>query len=186
MFFWKFVIDFVEKYCIVFIQFDEKVCLMLENYSWLGNIWEFKNVVEQVLVMVEEKFLDVGQLLQYVFQFSCCNLLMIVDCKGGDGDGVSMQEWEIFYKFMFDMKNDLNDLKMFVFEFICNNDFCVFDVSDICSLQVFFFDYFGMNVVDRWDVIDFFYDYYDDDFFVQDLFDSVKFIIFNYDDLEQQ
>jgi DNA-binding NtrC family response regulator len=186
MLFRKFATDFAEKYHTGSIQLDDKARLMLENYSWPGNIRELKNVAEQASVMAEEKLLDAEHLLQYAPQLSRRNLPMIAERKGGDGDGVSMQEREIFYKLMLDMKNDLNDLKTLVFELIRNNDLRVPDASDIRSLQAPSSDYPGTNAADKRDVTDFLHDYHDEDFPAQDLPDSVKPIILNHDDPEQQ
>lgn len=187
MLFRKFATDFAEKYRTASIQLDEKARLMLENYSWPGNIRELKNVAEQASVMAEEKALDAEQLLYYAPQLSKRNLPMIAGRKGENGDGVSMQEREIFYKLMLDMKNDLNDLKTLVFELIRNNDLRVPDASDIRSLQApSSEDYAGHSASEKQDVKDFLHDYHDDDFLAQDIPDSVKPIILNHDDPEQQ
>ena len=53
-----------------------------------------------------------------------------------NGDSNGMQEREILYKVLFDMKSDLNDLKGLIFELIRNNDLRVPDMGKIRSLQL--------------------------------------------------
>ncbi|MEQ8702652.1 MAG: sigma-54 dependent transcriptional regulator [Phaeodactylibacter sp.] len=186
MLFRKFATDFAEKYRTASIQLDDKARLMLENYSWPGNIRELKNVAEQASVMAEEKLLDAEHLLQYAPQINRRNLPMIADQKSTGGDGVSMQEREIFYKLMLDMKNDLNDLKTLVFELIRNNDLRVPDASDIRGLQAPSSSFPGHSSSEKQDVKDFLHDYHDEDYQHEDLPDSVKPIILNHDDPDQQ
>ncbi|TXB63478.1 sigma-54 interaction domain-containing protein [Phaeodactylibacter luteus] len=136
MLFRKFALDFAEKYRTSPIQLDEQARQMLESYSWPGNIRELKNIAEQASVMADEKVITAEKLILYVPQITRRNLPMIADghTKGGE-EQMSMQEREIFYKLMLDMKNDLNDLKSLVFELIRNNDLHVPDAQDIRALQ---------------------------------------------------
>jgi len=135
MLFRKFAVDFAERYRTEPIHLDERARLMLENYSWPGNVRELKNVAEQVSVMAEDKLVTADRLMHYAPQLSKRHLPMIPENRSGEQEPVSMQEREIFYKLMLDMKNDLNDLKTLVFELIRNNDLRVPDVKEIRSLQ---------------------------------------------------
>jgi transcriptional regulator with PAS, ATPase and Fis domain len=129
----KFVVDFSEKYRIQPIQLDEKARQIIENYAWPGNIRELKNVAEQVSVLAEERLLDAESLLRVAPMILQRNLPMISDKNGADGAG--MQEREILYKLLFDMKGDLNDLKTLVFELIRSNDLNVPDTKHLRVLQ---------------------------------------------------
>lgn len=129
----KFVLDFSEKYRIQPLQLDEKARILLENYSWPGNIRELKNIAEQVSVLSEERLLDAEGLLRVAPTLLNRNLPMIPDKNGGDG--ATMQEREILYKLLFDMKGDLNDLKTLVFELIRSNDLNVPDTRHLRALQ---------------------------------------------------
>jgi len=129
----KFVVDFSEKYRIQPIQLDEKARQIIENYAWPGNIRELKNVAEQVSVLAEERLLDAESLLRVAPMILQRNLPMIADKIGADGAG--MQEREILYKLLFDMKGDLNDLKTLVFELIRSNDLNVPDTKHLRVLQ---------------------------------------------------
>jgi DNA-binding NtrC family response regulator len=133
MLFRKFASDFAEKYRIQPVQLDEKARLLLENYTWPGNIRELKNVAEQVSVLVEDRKVDAEGILRVAPSISSRNLPMIPDKNGHDG--APMQEREILYKLLFDMKGDLNDLKNLVFELIRSNDLHVPDTKHLRALQ---------------------------------------------------
>lgn len=117
----KFAVDFAEKYRSAPIQIDERARLLLENYSWPGNIRELKNVAEQISVLAEDRLVSAETLIELIPNIMTRNLPAVIPGQGSS-DSTSMQEREILYKLLFDMKNDLNDLKSLVFELIRDND----------------------------------------------------------------
>ena len=121
MLFRKFARDFAENYRNEPIRLTEDGRQLLESYSWPGNIRELKNVTEQLSIMSEKPLLDAQSMIRYVPQLGQRHLPMIPQ-GGEDGGGISMQEREILYQLLFDMKKDLNDLKSVVSELILNND----------------------------------------------------------------
>lgn len=133
MLFRRFAVDFAEKYRTTPIQMDERAQAVLEAYSWPGNVRELKNVAEQVSVLAEDKNVTVEQLARYVPHIMKRNLPMITGQS--PNSEASMQEREIFYKFMLDMKNDLNDLKALVVELIRSNDLHVSDTTALRGLR---------------------------------------------------
>ena len=136
MLFRKFAVDFAEKYRTEPIRLDEQARMLIENYSWPGNIRELKNLAEQISVLAEDKLVTPELFIQQLPQITKRNLPMISEpYKTGEQGAASMQEREIFYKLMIDMKNDLNDLKTLVFELIRNNDLRVPDAREIRGLQ---------------------------------------------------
>ncbi len=132
MLFRKFTLDFAEKYRSSPIQLDEKARLLLENYAWPGNIRELKNVAEQLSVLVEDRFITAPDLMNHIPNIINRNLPSL---RRTDSSGDNFQEREILYKLLFDMKNDLNDLKSLVYELIQNNDLSVPDVKQLRQLQ---------------------------------------------------
>ncbi len=123
----KFASDFSEKYRTPVIQLDQHARLLIESYAWPGNIRELKNVAEQLSVLAEDRMITGEALSEYVPNIRNRNLPAIAN-----GNGEDLQEREILYKLLFEMKHDLNDLKSLVFEMIRNNDL---DVSDLSSLR---------------------------------------------------
>ncbi len=127
----KFAYDFAEKYRMQPIRLDERAEIVLENYNWPGNIRELKNVAEQLSVLSEERQLSAEQLQRTMPQLFSRNLPVIADRNGG---GESFQERDILYKVLFDMKNDLNDLKSLIYELVRSNDLHMPDLGSVRQL----------------------------------------------------
>lgn len=130
MIFRKFVVDFAEKYSTPPIQLSEDARILLEQYTWPGNIRELKNVAEQLSVLSEERVISSEDLLKYVPNISSRNLPVLSQASGGE----TFREREILYKLLFEMKSDLNELKSLVFELIRSNDLQLSDSGSIARL----------------------------------------------------
>lgn len=129
----KFAIDFAEKYRTTPVQLDDKAKAALEHYSFPGNVRELRNIAEQISVLSENKLIGLEDLLTYIPNALKRNLPMIPEHDGKDG--APMNEREILYKLLFDMKGDLNDLKNLVFELIRRNNLSVPDIRSMQQLQ---------------------------------------------------
>ncbi len=109
----KFAADFAQKYKMPTIRLDENAVRMLLNYRWSGNIRQLRNVAEQVSVLEQNRMIDAATLSGYLPNAGS-NLPAVIDPKESKSDFSS--EREILYKVLFDMKNDLNDLKKLTME----------------------------------------------------------------------
>ncbi len=127
MLFRKFTLDIAEKYRNDPVTLDSEAKEMLNNYAWPGNIRELRNVAEQLSILSEERLVTRQRLIEVLPTISQRHLPQVAKVEKED-----LAEREILYKVLFDMKNDLNDLKSLIFELIRNNDL---DVSDIQSLK---------------------------------------------------
>ena len=127
----KFASDFAETYRTSPIRLDEHAQLLLENYSWPGNVRELKNLAEQISVLSEEKNIGAEELLELNPNITQRNLPALSNSSSGS----SMEERDILYKVLFDMKNDLNDLKSLVYGLAQNNDLSMPEISQLRSLQ---------------------------------------------------
>lgn len=107
----KFAVDFAEKYRMPSIQLSPEAAEMLMKYPWPGNIRQLKNITEQISVIEEEREVSAEMLMRYLPSSGSGSLPMVVPQRGASGD---FNEREILYKVLFDMKNDLNDLKKLV------------------------------------------------------------------------
>jgi len=114
----KFANDFAEKYKAESVRLNEEAKKLLNNYRWPGNIRELRNLVEQLSVLTEDKLLDINDLLLIAPKLGNRNL----PAKSKSGQNINFEEREILYKFLFEMKNDLNDLKKLVFELVQRNN----------------------------------------------------------------
>ena len=131
----KFAYDFAEKYRMQPIRLDERAELVLENYRWPGNIRELKNIAEQLSVLSEERLITAEGLSTSMPQLFNRNLPMLTERNGSGHKGMGdFQEREILYKVLFDMKNDLNDLKAMFYELVKSNNLRMPDLGSVRQL----------------------------------------------------
>lgn len=111
----KFAADFAEKYRSKIVTLEPDALQMVQNYSWPGNIRQLKNIAEQLSVLDEDKIVN-GQELHRILPAERTNLPMLLGTQVESG----MSERDIFYKVLFDLRKDMNDLKGIVFGMIQN------------------------------------------------------------------
>ncbi len=108
----KFASDFAEKYRVDSIKLNDEAKEVLIRYRFPGNIRQLKNLVEQISALEMERDITAETLLKYIPQNNS-NLPAIY--KGGEDSGTdSLNERDLLYKVLFDMKKDMNDLKKLV------------------------------------------------------------------------
>jgi len=120
----KFASDFADKYNTSPVRLDERAQLLLENYEWPGNIRELKNITQQVSVLSEEKNIGAEELLKFIPNAVSKNLPVLSEKEslGGSGSQSGFYEREILFKFLYDMKKDLNDVKKLITELAHTNN----------------------------------------------------------------
>jgi transcriptional regulator with PAS, ATPase and Fis domain len=109
----KFASDFGDKYRMPSIRLTEDAVSLIQQYTWPGNIRQLRNLVEQISVIETERELNAGTLINYLPAPSEKMPAMV-----GGKEQDSFSEREIMYKFLFDMKKDLTDLKKLVLEIV--------------------------------------------------------------------
>lgn len=115
----KFASDFAQKYKMPTLRLDDDAQLLLEQYRWSGNIRQLRNVAEQVSVLEKNRTLNGATLRNYLPHMGT-QLPAVIGSNRKDADFSS--EREILYKVLFDMKNDLNDLKKLTHELMENDN----------------------------------------------------------------
>ncbi len=103
----KFATDFAEKYHTRDLELTPDAETILINYRWPGNIRQLKNIVEQMSVLEQERVINESTLLKYIPRENTNTQLIL----SGDAKGEGLNEREIFYKVLYDIKKDMNDLK---------------------------------------------------------------------------
>lgn len=111
----KFANDFGDKYRMPAIKLTEDAVYMLNGYSWPGNIRQLKNVVEQISVIQTDREIDAIALQAYL-PAERDNTPAVISDSGPE----SINERELMYKFLFDMKKDLTELKKLVVDMLSN------------------------------------------------------------------
>lgn len=114
----KFAIDFAEKYRMPPIETDEEAMQYIVNYPWPGNIRQLRNFTEEVSVVEKERNLTLEKVKQYL---PYENRLPILVEKGKAEDSEYLER-EILFKFLLDMKKDLNDLRSLTLDLLENRD----------------------------------------------------------------
>ncbi|MFK8274919.1 sigma-54 interaction domain-containing protein [Capnocytophaga cynodegmi] len=111
----KFASDAAEKYKMPPIKLTDDAVNLLLSYRWSGNIRELLNIVERVSVLERKREISAAILREYLPNEST-NLPTIVNAPRSESE--FSNEREILYKVLFDMKNDLNDLKKLTLELL--------------------------------------------------------------------
>jgi len=114
----KFASDFAEKYRMPALKLSEDAIKVLVEYDWRGNIRQLRNIAEQMSVLEKDRMLSLDKLRNYLPD-SGSNLPAIIKNKKTESDFSS--EREILYKVLFDMKNDLYELKKITTKLIDKN-----------------------------------------------------------------
>lgn len=115
----KFAADFAQKYKMPTIRLNDDAVDLLLRYRWPGNIRQLRNIAEQISVLEQNRVISIETLRAYLPDAQN-NLPAVI--KNGKSDGDFSNEREILYKVLFDMKNDLNDLKKLTMELMRNEN----------------------------------------------------------------
>jgi transcriptional regulator with PAS, ATPase and Fis domain len=115
----KFARDFADKYNSPTIDLDNDAMILIRNYNWPGNIRELKNVVEKLSILSDERTITVDKLLEIVPDIMKRNLPVTAESIAVSEE---IKDRELVYKFLFDMKKDISELKNMFYELVSVND----------------------------------------------------------------
>jgi transcriptional regulator with PAS, ATPase and Fis domain len=108
----KFAADCAEKYRMPSIVLDANARDMLEQFQWPGNVRQLKNIAEQISVIEYNREIGKDILLKYLPPVQS-NLPVLY---GGNREEPSLgSERDILYKILFDLRNDVNELKRWMY-----------------------------------------------------------------------
>lgn len=109
----KFASDFAEKYHMTPLQLTEDARQMLMAYTWPGNVRQLKNITEQISIIEANREINADILKNYLPENNAQRLPALLGNKESKGFG---SEREILYQVLFDMRQDVTELKKFVHE----------------------------------------------------------------------
>lgn len=119
----KFTSDFAEKHHVNPIKLTAEAKQALMSYRYPGNIRQLKNLADQISLLEMEREVDKDILLKYLPQEG--NMMPALyknqDSSGGAKDNFS--ERDILYKILFDMRNDVEELKKLVHNVLKNENY---------------------------------------------------------------
>ncbi|HOZ40683.1 MAG: sigma-54-dependent Fis family transcriptional regulator [Flavobacteriales bacterium] len=98
------------KYKAPPLQLREDAIPLLTTYRWPGNVRQLRNLVEQMSVIEQQRDVDSRTLRHYLPE-EVSGLVPMGVSSNVPGSLDSINERELIFKFLFDMKSDLNALK---------------------------------------------------------------------------
>jgi len=111
----KFSVDFAERNRMPAISLSDDAMEIFSNYRWPGNIRQLKNITEQISIIESRREITADIIRNYLPDYYESKLPALYDTLDRK---TFATEREILYNILFDMKNDVNDLKKLVFEII--------------------------------------------------------------------
>ena len=118
MLFKKFARDFADKYNSPTISLNDEALILIRNYTWPGNIRELKNVVEKLSILSDDRIITAETLIEIVPDIRIRNLPVSFNKTKLD----SVNDRELIYKFLFDMKKDISELKSLFYDLVSRNN----------------------------------------------------------------
>lgn len=108
----KFASDFAETNRMPSVTLTEDARKMLTSYRWPGNIRQLKNTAEQMSIIESERVIGEERMSNYLPDYQSVRLPAIYEKPVNEQ--TFNTEREILYKVLFDMKNDMQDMKKLV------------------------------------------------------------------------
>lgn len=109
----KFAYDFAERYRMPAISLDEEAQQVLINYRWNGNVRQLKNVTGQISIIEQNREIDKKTLLKYLPETQDTNHPILFRKENSN---TSFSERDLLYKVLFEMRQDISELKHVIAE----------------------------------------------------------------------
>lgn len=105
----KFASDIANQYHMPVIQLDDNARRKLLAYNWPGNVRQLLHIVEHISIVEQERLITAEILQKYLPVFD--SGMSIHDESNTAGGGFAPGEKEMLYKLVFNMKNQLDEIK---------------------------------------------------------------------------
>lgn len=112
----KFASDVADKYRVPPLELTPEALAVLQNFPWPGNIRQLKNFVEQLSVLETERTLTADTVQRYLPDVPTSQIAYTGTGESSQQSFGNQYERELLYKFLFDIKRDIADLKTAMFE----------------------------------------------------------------------
>ncbi|MCQ2218362.1 MAG: sigma-54 dependent transcriptional regulator [Paludibacteraceae bacterium] len=132
----KFAVDFAEKYRMESVRLSPEAEMVLQHYSWPGNVRQLKNIAEQISILSESREVSVETLQSFLPPVAPASdyLPAFPGGRSHSGEKSFETDREILYQVLFDMKKDMNDLKKLVHETIAKGGVTSMDITNMSNL----------------------------------------------------
>lgn len=104
-----FAMEMSEKYKMDRVTLTEEAKQMLMRYKWPGNIRQLKSITEQISIFSKERLITPEILAKFIPQQQDTTQLATIPHEGGDHSFEN--EREIFYKILFELRGNVNDMR---------------------------------------------------------------------------
>lgn len=111
MLFRKFAVDFSDKYRMPAVRLNEEATNLLKSYYWNGNVRQLKNVAEQISIIEHNHDINADTLRKYLPENERANALVLGGAVNNQSNENFMNERELLYKVLFDMKRDMSEMR---------------------------------------------------------------------------
>ena len=105
----KFAVDFAERYKRPAIRLNEEATALLQSYYWYGNVRQLKNVAEQISVIESSHDISAETLQRYLPANETVRAIARIEQQ--PSSDTFMNERELLYKVLFDMKRDMSKMQ---------------------------------------------------------------------------
>jgi len=105
-----FAMQMAEKYKMDRVVLTDEAKQMLMRYKWPGNIRQLKNITEQISILSKERVITPEVLSKFIPQDKESTQLAVVNPNSA-GDHSFESEREILYKVLYELKNNMNDMR---------------------------------------------------------------------------
>ena len=103
-----FAMQMAEKYKMERVTLTDEAREMLKRYKWPGNVRQLKNITEQLSILSPERTITPELLAHFIPQDRESTQLAVV---GNASDHSFENEREILYKILYDLRNNVNDMR---------------------------------------------------------------------------
>ncbi|OHX65261.1 sigma-54 interaction domain-containing protein [Flammeovirga pacifica] len=110
----KFATDFAEQYHVQPLSLTSESKQILINFPFPGNIRQLKNLAEQMSALELERVVEKNTMLKYLPSRN--NQLAVLE-----KEDAGLNERDLLYKVLFDMRQDMTDLKKIVLQLAKGN-----------------------------------------------------------------
>lgn len=115
----KFAYDFAERYRMPAITLDDEAQQLLEDYRWNGNVRQLKNITGQISIIEQNRIIDKATLVKYLPDTQEIGLPILFH---GNTQDSAISERDLLYKVLFEMRQDISDLKHVIAELTGGTD----------------------------------------------------------------
>ncbi len=113
----KFSSDLADRYRVPPLELSPEAMILVQGFPWPGNIRQLKNLVEQVFVLETDRVISGEAIAKYLPAAPRISSSLMYTGQDNSGQSTaSYQERELMYKFLYDIRREISDLRSLVLD----------------------------------------------------------------------